>query len=55
MFFRKLPRIVLPIALLSLGIWLIGMASGPSAETASRQDAIQAFAPASGELVEAGD
>ena len=55
MFFRKLPRIVLPIAILAAGIWLVGLASNPAAETASRQSAIQAFAPASGDIVEAGD
>ena len=55
MIFRKLPRIGLPIALLAIGIWLIGLAVNPAAETASRQEAIQAFAPASGEIVEAGD
>jgi hypothetical protein len=55
MFFRKLPRIGLPIALLAAGIWLVGLASSPAPETASRQEAIQAFAPASGDIVAAGD
>lgn len=55
MIFRKLPRIVLPIALLAVGIWLVGLASGPAPETASRQEALQAFAPAAGDIVEAGN
>ena len=46
MFLRKLPRIVLPILLLAVGIWLVGLASSPAQETANRQEAIQAFAPA---------
>ena len=55
MFFRKLPRIVLPIVILAAGIWLLGLATSPAAETASRQSAIQAFAPASGEAATASD
>ncbi len=55
MFFRKLPRIVLPLALLTAGIWLVVLASNPTQETASRQEAIQAFAPASDRIVESGD
>ena len=55
MIFRKLPRLVLPIALLAVGIWLVGLASGPAPETASRQEALQAFAPAAGDIVEAGN
>jgi hypothetical protein len=55
MFFRKLPRIVLPLAILAVGIWLVGLASSPTTETANRQEAIQAFAPASSDIFEAGD
>lgn len=55
MFFRKLSRIVLPLAILAAGIWLVGLASRPAAESASRQDAIQAFAPAARSIVETGD
>ena len=55
MFFRKIPRIIIPLLLLSAGLWLIGQATLPTIETANRQSAIQAFAPASDGIVESGD
>jgi hypothetical protein len=45
MYLRKLSRLVVPFLLLAVGIWLIGRSSAPTAETASRQAAIQAYAP----------
>ena len=44
---RKIPRLILPLILFVAGIWFVGWPSSPAAETASRQEAIQAFAPAS--------
>lgn len=55
MFFRKLPRMVLPFLLIVTGVWLVGRVSDPAAETATRQEAIQAFSPATDGIVEAGD
>ncbi|MCB8949696.1 MAG: DNRLRE domain-containing protein [Ardenticatenaceae bacterium] len=55
MFFRKLPRIILPLLLLGLGIWLVSVSTAPAPETTSRQEAIQAFSPATDGIVEAGD
>lgn len=46
MSFSKLSRVVLVAALLFLGAWLLSISSGPGAETAVRQQAIQSFAPA---------
>ncbi len=55
MFLSKLPRIVLPLLILAAGVWLVGLSANPAPETASRQEAIQAFAPASNGIVETGD
>ena len=46
MLFSKLSRIILIVALLGVGVWLLGLSAGPGAETAVRQQAIQSFAPA---------
>lgn len=45
MFFRKLPRFVLPVSFILLGLWLVFRSSGPVPESVARQRAIQAFAP----------
>ncbi|WP_420632036.1 DUF7594 domain-containing protein [Candidatus Leptofilum sp.] len=50
--FRKTPRIVVPLLLLLAGIWLVGQSTMPTPETANRQQAIQAFAPASAGIAE---
>ena len=57
--FNKILRIGGLMLLLFGGIWLLSLTSGPSPETAERQQAIQAFAPADvgdrdavGEIVE---
>ncbi|MCA9901922.1 MAG: hypothetical protein KC433_27270 [Anaerolineales bacterium] len=42
----KIGRVLLVATLLCLGAWLLSVSSGPSAETAARQQAIQSFAPA---------
>ncbi|MCB8976246.1 MAG: DNRLRE domain-containing protein [Ardenticatenaceae bacterium] len=44
--FRKLPRIILPLLLFGAGVWLISLTVSPTPESISRQQAIQAFAPA---------
>ncbi|MCA9902138.1 MAG: hypothetical protein KC433_28355, partial [Anaerolineales bacterium] len=41
----KLSRVALVAALLFLGAWLLSISSGPGAETAVRQQAVQSFAP----------
>ena len=55
MLVSKLPRIVLPLLILAAGVWLVGLSANPAPETASRQEAIQAFAPASNDIIETGD
>lgn len=45
MFFRKLPRLILPLSLFLLGLWLVIRSSGPAPESVARQQAIHSFAP----------
>ena len=40
MFVSKISRVMLVVALLVLGVWLLSFSSGPGAETAARQQAI---------------
>ena len=51
MFVRKLPRFILPLSIILLGIWLVTRSSGPAPESVARQQAIQAFAPNGAERV----
>ena len=44
--FSKISRVILVAAVLVLGAWLLSFSSGPGAETAVREQAIQSFAPA---------
>ena len=46
----KISRMLLVAALLCLGAWLLSFSSGPGAETAVRQQAIQSFAPAGADV-----
>lgn len=55
MLYRNLYRIILPLLLIGAGVWLVGLTVSPAPESASRQEAIQAFAPAGSGIVEAGD
>ena len=55
MLFRNLSRIILPLLLIGSGVWLVGLTANPAPESVSRQEAIQAFAPAGSGIVEAGD
>ncbi len=47
--FSKISRVILVAAVLVFGAWLLSFSSGPGAETAVRQQAIQSFAPAGAE------
>ena len=55
MLFRNISRIILPLLVIGAGVWLVGLTASPAPESVSRQEAIQAFAPAGSGIVEAGD
>ncbi|MBK8905884.1 MAG: DNRLRE domain-containing protein [Anaerolineaceae bacterium] len=55
MLFRNFSRTILPLLLFGAGVWLVSLTVSPAPESASRQEAIHAFAPAGSGIGEAGD